>query len=92
MNNFNEKLTTAVFTTKYVVEHNSPILYVYHFDDGSWQFSGAEANLSEDDYRIVSLGEIFNIDPTVKVLGEMNDGFEAFRSSLNASWKIVSSN
>lgn len=39
MEKFNEGLDTAVFTTKYVVEENFPILHVYHFEDGSWQLA-----------------------------------------------------
>ena len=58
MKKFSEGLDTAVFTTKYVINEGSPILVVYHYEDGSWQFNGKEANLNDDDFKIVSLEEI----------------------------------
>lgn len=37
---FTENFDTAVFTSKYVLD-NSPILYVYHYEeDGAWSFLG----------------------------------------------------
>jgi hypothetical protein len=92
MGNFKESLNTAVFTTKYVIGQNSPILYVYHFDDGSWQFSGKEKNLKDEDYKVISLGEMLEIDGTLKVLGDMPCGFEAVRKAKENKWEIISSN
>ena len=63
--NFTESLNTAVFTTKYVLEKNSLILYVYHYEeDGAWQFSGKE-ECNDSDYRIISLEEMINIDKSI---------------------------
>jgi len=92
MKEFAESLKTAVFTTKFVIEGNSPILYVYHFDDGSWQFSGEEQDLNDDDYRVISLGEILTIDKTLKELSDMPMGFEAIRKSKEDEWQVVSAN
>ena len=40
-NSFVDDLNTAVFTTKFILESQSPIMYVYHDEeDGAWQFSG----------------------------------------------------
>ena len=56
---FVNNLNTAVFTTKYILNKNSPILYVYHYEeDGAWEFSGMETDINEDDYRVLSLEEI----------------------------------
>lgn len=92
MKEFAESLKTAVFTTKFVIEENSPILYVYHFDDGSWQFNGVEQNLNDDDYKVISLGEILTIDGTLKELSDMPVGFEAIRKSKVDKWQVVSGN
>ena len=60
---FVNNLNTAVFTTKYILNKNSPILYVYHYEeDGAWEFSGMETDINEDDYRVLSLEEIWNIN------------------------------
>lgn len=91
MNNFSESPSTAVFTTRFVIENQSTILFVYHDDDGSWQFHGNDDS-AEDDIRIVGLGEILDLDETVGEVGNIDVGFEAIRSSRNSSWKVVSSN
>ena len=60
---FSDNLNVAVFTTKYVLELQSPILYVSHDEeDGAWQFFGEE-DVTESDCRIISLLnflELFN--------------------------------
>ncbi len=89
---FKESLDTAVFTTKYIVEKKSPILFVYHDDDGSWQFHGPEQEISEDDMRLISLGEMIGLDGSILELSGMPKGFEAARSSKESTWKVASSN
>lgn len=89
---FKENLNTAVFTTKFVIEENSLILFVFHFDDGSWQFSGAEDNLLDDDFKIVSLGEIIDHDKSVIELGDMPINSDAKRSSPTSPWRISTKN
>ena len=37
MKTFADDLNTAVITTKYILQGNSPILFVSHFDDGYWR-------------------------------------------------------
>jgi hypothetical protein len=85
---FKEKLNTAVFTTRFVLEKSSSILIVFHFDDGNWQFSGIEDNLSDDDFRVVSLGEIIELDSTVLELCDMPINSEARRLSRDSPWRI----
>lgn len=89
---FAEKLSTAVLTTRYVIEYNSPILYVYHYDDGTWQFNGKEENLTDEDYRVISLDEILSIDATLNELAELPLGFEGIRETKDDKWKIISAN
>ena len=89
---FKENLNTAVFTTKFVIEENSPILFVFHYDDGSWQFSGTEENLSDEDYRIVSLQEMIEHDKSIHELGDMPINSQASRSNSKSPWKIINKN
>lgn len=42
MNQFKDILNNPVITTKFVFVDKSLILYVYHYEDGMWQFSGDE--------------------------------------------------
>lgn len=89
---FKESLDTAVFTTRFVLERQSPILIAYHFDDGSWQFSGKEENLSDEDFKVVSLGEIIELDKSLLDLCDMPINSEATRLSNTSPWRIVVSN
>lgn len=79
-------LNTAVFTTKYVLNNNSPILYVYHYkEDGAWTFLGIES-LIDEDYRVVPLEEIFNIDSSILKIVSLELGYCACRKSREAKW------
>jgi hypothetical protein len=90
MDHFTENQNTAIFTTKYIIDQGSPILYIYHFDDGSWQFSGKENTLQDEDYKIISLSEILALDETLKVLGDLPEGYMAKRETSRADWEIES--
>lgn len=92
MKKFKEPLTTAVFTTKYVLENGSAIVYIYHDGDGDWQFHGAEDNISDSDMRVVGLGEIISMDNTVLQIADLPLGFEAIRKDKQDDWNIVSPN
>lgn len=85
---FLDNLNTAVFTTKFVLEKNSPVLYVFHYkNDGAWSFLGNEDCL-ESDYRIISLEEMIEIDNTILKLADMPFGYCAKRTDKNSSWII----
>jgi len=92
MSKFKDILNTAIFTTKHVVQDNSPILYVYHYDDGSWQFNGSERDLKDEDYKVISLGEILEIDKSLIELEDLPLGFEAIRTSKEQPWSVIASN
>ncbi|HET6224709.1 MAG TPA: hypothetical protein VFF27_00425 [Bacteroidia bacterium] len=87
-----ESLTKAVFTTVYVIENNSPIVYVSHDMDGDWQFFGSEENIEIDKSRIVLLEEIIERDPSVKELLDMSKGTAAYRKSRESEWIRITKN
>ncbi|MBO4773640.1 MAG: DUF2185 domain-containing protein [Bacteroidales bacterium] len=81
-------LNMAVITTRYVLDNNSPILYVFHYeDDGVWTFIGDE-KCQNSDYRVVSVEEIINIDSSILELADMPCGYCAKRTDKNISWVI----
>jgi len=89
-NIFNAPPNTAVFTTKYIIENNKTITYVSHEeDDGAWQFFGDKEveNIMEDS-RVVSLGDIVMLDPTILDLWNMSAGSVATRKDKNDNWSI----
>jgi hypothetical protein len=54
-----------VFTTKFVIEDRSEIIYVAHDKEGDWQFFSRE-DASEQDARIISINEILELDGSLK--------------------------
>ena len=86
MKTFKEAPQTAVFTTKFVILNNSPILYVSHDKDGDWQFHGAEEATTED-AAIVRLDEMIAIDNSVLEVSDLPLGAYAVRKSANDPWE-----
>jgi hypothetical protein len=87
MKRFDDDLNTAVITTKYVLEGISPIISVFHYDDGTWQFSGYEENLPDEDYRVLSLAEIIQMDSSVLEIADLPFESEAHRETKSSPWE-----
>lgn len=87
---FNTSYNTAVFTTKFVLYDNKDITVVYHYkDDGAWQFSSDdEFENFEDVAKVVSLGQIIDIDNSILDLADMQDGYFTRRQSKQDKWII----
>jgi hypothetical protein len=79
-------LNQAVFTTKYVIEDESPIVYVSHDSEGDWQFFGPEEEIQEDEARVVSLEAIIELSPYVKEILWMPEGVEAWYDTETREW------
>jgi len=82
---------TAVITTVYVVRQASPILFVAHFDDGYWQFSGGEGHeqgLPDEDYLVLRLEEVVALDGTVVEVSDLPRGAGATRAAKGGEWVI----
>ena len=88
---FNESLSTAVLTSKYVMKHASPIVCIAHNNDGVWEFWGKEL-IDEAEIMVVSLGQIINIDPSVLDVADMPVEFNAIRDSKENAWNIIPKN
>ncbi len=89
MKKFQDDLDTAVITTKYVLDSGSPILFVNHYDDGFWEFLGSENNLSDEDFKIVSLEEMLNIDSSIIEVSDLPYEGKAYRQDINQLWQII---
>jgi hypothetical protein len=88
MKQFKEGLNTAVFTTRFVIDDNTLITNIFHYEDGSWQFNGDQDQLTDSDYKIISLGEAIMIDDTITEVSDMPTGYHAFRNSKSLNWTI----
>ena len=90
MKEFEENLDTPVYTSKYVVEYRKLISYISHDeDDGAWQFHASKELKNEDEeLKMVRLGDIISIDPTVQEMSDLPEGFFAVRESKEEGWEV----
>lgn len=82
---FYEERNLGVYTTRQALE-GEPILYVYHNDDGDWQF---HTSLQPDlnDAKLVSLEAITQLDPSLNDIYHLQYGWWAWRDSKDDDWK-----
>lgn len=82
---FYEERNLGVFTTKQAFSGDT-ILYVYHNEDGNWQFhTSLEPNL--DDSMLVALEEITKLDPTINEIYYLQFGWRAWRDNKEGEWQ-----
>ena len=82
---FYEDRNLGVFTTKQAFNGDT-ILYVYHNEDGNWQFhTSLEPNL--DDSMVVALEQISKLDPTLNEIYYLQFGWRAWRDNKDDEWK-----
>lgn len=83
---FRESRNQASFTQRQILEEAAPILLVAHdVSDGTWQFLDGGDVIMED-ARVVGLGEIVKLDPSIAELSDLPLGFVAVREDRGAPW------
>lgn len=86
---FLEERNLGVFTTHDVLK-GAPILYVYHNEDGDWQFhSSDEPDLN--DAKLVCLEQLVKMDDSLNTIYYLNYGESASRLSIEDDWQIYES-
>jgi hypothetical protein len=85
---FDQPKNCAVITLRQIINHDVPILVVYHdIDDDGWQFmSNIETTM--EDMMLVSLEEITKIDSTVFEVSTIQPGYHAWRNNVGSKWII----
>jgi hypothetical protein len=82
---FYEERNLGVYTTRQAFE-GDPILYIYHNEDGDWQFhTTSEPNL--DDAKLVCLEQITKLDPTINEIYHLQLGWRAWRNTQGDDWQ-----
>ena len=82
---FYEEKNLGVYTTSDVLK-GVPVLYVYHNEDGDWQFhSSAEPDIN--DAQLVCLEEIIKLDPSLNDVYHLQYGWRAWRKKAGADWE-----
>ena len=84
---FYEERNLGVFTTKQAF-NRSPILFVYHNDDGDWQFH-TSADPDPGDAVLVCLEDITKLDPTINELFHLQPGWHAWRETAMDKWEYA---
>jgi hypothetical protein len=82
---FEEDPRLGVLTTAPVLAGASILMVSHDADDGGWQFLCGTTN-DPADGRIVHLGEIVAMDPTVAEVADLPLGWVAFRRSVGGEW------
>lgn len=84
---FYEQRNLGVYTTKQAFE-GDPILYVYHNEDGDWQFhTSLEPEIA--DSKLVCLEEITKLDPSINEIYHLQYGWSAWRSCRYDEWQYA---
>ncbi len=83
---FLEERNLGVFTTVEVLEGKA-IRYVFHNEDGDWQFH-SEQDPDQKRARIVCLEELVKKDPSLNEIYYLNYGESAYRNAFGDTWKI----
>ena len=84
---FDQKRTTATFTTTHVLNEGRDITHVYHDeDDHGWQFHYPGPK-DASDAMLVALSEIVEYDSSVLDVADLPPGWMAVRDRRGAPWK-----
>lgn len=83
---FDDPPNVATITVRQIVEGGEPILLVTRdAEDGGWQFlTGGAFDVA--DGKVVSLRSMFERDPTIAELVDLQPGWQATRSRGGAAW------
>lgn len=85
---FDDPPSVATITSRGVVDGETPVLLVVRdADEGDWMFlDGGEWDSGEG--RMVSLGSMIELDPTLAALASLPLGWEASRATVGGEWRI----
>lgn len=84
---FDDPPDTPVVTLRRIVESNSPILVVTHdADDGLWQFLD-HGDFEDEEAVSIDLKELVLLDPTLAKLGDLPEGWVAYRDGRFSDWQ-----
>jgi hypothetical protein len=84
---FDDPENVVTMTVRQITHSGQPILLVSHdADDGMWQFlTGGPFEMA--DAMLVSLREVYRIDPSIVELADLPLGWQASRSAVGKPWQ-----
>ena len=85
---FADQENVVVLTLRDITDGKTRIKLVTHDeDDGMWQFLDGRDNPDESDAAVVSLKEIYELDPSVGELADLSCGWRAWRDAPDQPWQ-----
>ncbi|MCW3463036.1 DUF4262 domain-containing protein [Chitinophaga nivalis] len=84
---FYEERNIGVYVTSQAFK-GDPILYVYHDEEGDWQFLTSETP-DANDVKLVCLEEITRLDPGINHLFHLQYGWRAWRNTAGDAWQYA---
>jgi len=82
---FSDPPDRRVFTTRFVLDKDFPILIVSHDPDGEWEFLCGTTDKPKD-ARQVLLGEVVDLDERLLEVADLPVGWRARRSDPGGPW------
>ncbi len=86
---FDDVPDSYIFTCVHVLNKELPIIKVVHELGGDWQFLCGELH-TVNDARVVSLKEIYELDPSLAQIATMKKGTTAVRDLKTGKWTVKS--
>jgi len=83
---FDQAPNVAAITSTHITKDGLPILLVTHYDDDhSWGFQSGKP-VTTDDAQVVGMGTIYNMDPTLAEIADLEPGWSAERETVGGEW------
>ena len=84
---FDQEPNVAAISTRQVIELDYPILLVTHYeDDDSWAFLCGTTEDYTQDGRVIGMGHVLDLDPTLRSVADLPPGWSAWRDSKDSEW------
>ena len=82
---FDDAEDVSVLTTKRVTDLGATILFVYHDEDGAWQFID-DGHTEVEDAALVHLVHVVGAVPSIATLADLPRGWMATRAARDEPW------
>jgi len=83
---FDQAKNVAAISDSAVLEEGAPILLVIHYsDDHSWAFLSGHSTTEQG--KVIGMGEALELDPSLDSIADLQPGWIATRSRVDAPWE-----
>ena len=77
-----------VVTQRLVIDKKAPVLFVWHDNDGDWQFLANEFS-QLDPVVELPLGDLISIDISLGQVAHLEKGWRARRAAPDSAWQLA---